>query len=96
MEEEKVKQRWKKYFDDLLNQENPTERTETKTEETKRDVEDVFAEEVRTGLRKMKKGKVQGPDDLPVEVWIALGQGSPTGGPPRCLVRPAEGVSIQI
>ena len=23
-------------------------------------------------------------------------QGSPTGGPPRCLVRPAEGISIQI
>ena len=72
MEEEKVKQRWKEYFDDLLNQENPRERREMRTEETKRNVEDISVEEVRTGLRKMKKGKAQGPDDIPVEVWIAL------------------------
>ena len=31
---------------------------------------------VRTGLRKMKKRKVQGPDDIPVEAWIALGNKS--------------------
>ena len=30
MEEEKVKQRWKEYFDDLLNQENPRERNENR------------------------------------------------------------------
>ena len=36
MEEEKVKQRWKEYFNDLLNQENPRERREMRTEETKR------------------------------------------------------------
>ena len=73
MEEEKVKERWKEYFYDLFNQENPRERREMRTEETKRDVEDISVEEVRTGLRKMKKGKAQGPDDIPVEVWIALG-----------------------
>ena len=39
-----------------------------RTEETKRDVEDISEEEVRTSLRKMKKGKVQGPDDILVEV----------------------------
>ena len=36
-------------------------------------MEDISEEEVKTGLRKMKKGKAQGPDDIPVEVWIALG-----------------------
>ena len=36
-------------------------------------MEDISGEEVRTGLRKMKKGKAQGLDDIPVEVWIALG-----------------------
>ena len=56
MEEEKVKQRWKEYFDNLLNQKNPRERGEMRTEETKRDVEDISGE-VRAGLRKMKKGK---------------------------------------
>ena len=44
-----------------------------RTEQRERNVEDIFGEEVRTGLRKMKKGKAQGPDDIPVEAWIALG-----------------------
>ena len=73
MEEEKVKQRWKEYFDNILNHENPRERRETRTEGRERDVEDISEEEVRTELRKMKKGKAQGPDDIPVEAWIALG-----------------------
>ena len=30
-------------------------------------MEDISGEEVRTGLKKMKKGKTQGPDDIPVE-----------------------------
>ena len=36
-------------------------------------MEDVFGEEFRTGLGKKKNGKAQGPDDIPVEAWIALG-----------------------
>ena len=71
--EEKVKQRWKEYFHDLLNHENPRERREMKTEEREMDVEDISGEEVRTGLRKIKNGKAQGLDDIPVEAWIALG-----------------------
>ena len=72
MKEEKEKQRWKEYFDNLLNQENPREE-ERRTEKRERDVEDISEEKVRTGLRKMKKGKARGPDDLPVEAKIALG-----------------------
>ena len=52
--EEKVKQRWKEYFDNLLNQENPRERRKTRTEGRERDVEDISVEEVRTWLRKME------------------------------------------
>ena len=73
MEEEKLKQRWKEYFNNLLNHENPRKRRETRIEGRERDVEEISGEEVRTGLRKMNKGKVQGPDDIPVEAWIALG-----------------------
>ena len=68
-----MKQIWKEYFENLLNHENPRERRETRTEGRERDVEDISREKVRTGLRKMKKGKAQGPDDIPVEAWIALG-----------------------
>ena len=53
--EEKVKQKWKKYFDNLLNQENLRERRETR-KEREREGEDISGE-VRTGLRKMKRGK---------------------------------------
>ena len=72
MEEEKVKQRWKEYFDNLLNHENPREKRETRTEGKERDVENISEEEVRTWLRKMKKGKAQGSDDVPMEAWITL------------------------
>ena len=36
-------------------------------------MEDISGKEVRTGLRKMKKGKAQEPDDIPAEAWIARG-----------------------
>ena len=73
MEEEEVKQRWKEYFDKLINQENPRERRERRIDERVRHVEDISGEEVKTGLRKMKKGKTQGPDGIPVEAWIVVG-----------------------
>ena len=44
MEEGKVKQRWKEYFDNLINPENPREMR------TEKDVEDISREKVRTGL----------------------------------------------
>ena len=68
-----MKQRWKKYFDNLLNQENPKEKREMRTKKRQRDVEDISGEEVRTELRKMKKGKTQELDDIPAEAWITLG-----------------------
>ena len=67
MEEEKVKQRWKEYFDNSLNQENPRERREMRAKERERDVGDISKEKVSTGLRKIKKGRAQGSDDIPVE-----------------------------
>ena len=73
MEEEKVKQRWKEYFDNLLNHENLEKEEKREQREEKTDVEDISGEKVKNGLRKMKKGKVQGPDNIPVEAWIALG-----------------------
>ena len=36
-------------------------------------MEVVTEEEVKTALKKMKTGKARGPDDIPVEVWLILG-----------------------
>ena len=73
VEEANVKQKWKEYFQKLLNEENPKERRRIRTEKRGRDVANISVEEIRNVLRKMEKGKAQGPDNIPVEVWIALG-----------------------
>ena len=57
MEQEKVKQRWKDYFDNLLNHENPREKRETRTEGRERDVKDTSGDKVRTGVEEDEEGK---------------------------------------
>ena len=44
-----------------------------RTERRERALEDICGEEVRSGLKKMKKGKAQRTDGIPAEAWIALG-----------------------
>ena len=73
VEEQRVQQRWREYFEDLLNQENPRERREVCARKIMKEVEEITDEEVKTALKKMKKGKARGPDDIPVEAWLILG-----------------------
>ena len=47
-----MQQRWKEYFEDLLNQENPRERREVCAWKIINEVEEVAEEEVKTALRK--------------------------------------------
>ena len=49
MEEETVKQGWKEYFDNLLNQENPRERREMRTEEREKGTSKISLEK-KSGL----------------------------------------------
>ena len=37
-------------------------------------VNEEVSREVKNTLRRMKKGKVVGPDELPVEVWKCMGK----------------------
>ena len=65
---EAVLRRWKEYFEKLMNEENYRE---LRTEEAKvvnEEINCVSGEEVKNALRRMKKGKAVGPDELPVEV----------------------------
>ena len=49
MEEETVKQGWKEYFDNLLNQENPRERREMRTEKREKGTSKISLEK-KSGL----------------------------------------------
>ena len=57
-----------------MNEEN---NREPQTEEPKvinEEVNCVSREEVKNAVRRMKKGKAVGPDELPVEVWKCMGE----------------------
>ena len=54
-----------------MNEENDRE---PRTEEVNEEVNCVSREEVKNALRKMRKGKAVGPDELPVEVWKCMGE----------------------
>ena len=65
--------RWKDYFEKLLNEEN--ERLiRDDGEPNDQLVGEVTREEVEGALKKMKNDKSIGPDEIPVEVWKALGR----------------------
>ncbi|XP_042884615.1 uncharacterized protein LOC122261151 [Penaeus japonicus] len=64
---QQLKNRWKEYYQQLMNVENPrTERVITPKEE--REVE-VSLTEVTEAIKQMKRGKSVRPDDIPVEAW---------------------------
>ncbi len=69
----KIKDRWKRYFEKLLNEENPRVVFENGTENDKETL-GISREEVKMALKRMKNGKATGPDDIPVEAWKCLGE----------------------
>ena len=68
---EAVLKRWKEYFEKLMKENDRKPRTE-EAEVVNEKVNCVSREEVKNALRRMKKGKVFGPDELPVEVWKCM------------------------
>ena len=69
---EAVLKRWKEYFEKLMNEENNREPRTEEAEVVKEEVNGISREEVKNALRRMKKGKAVGPDELPVEVWKCM------------------------
>ena len=70
---EAVLKRSKEYFEKLMNEEN---NRDPRTEEPEVVNEEVncVSREVKNTLRRMKKGKAVGPDELPVEAWKCVGK----------------------
>ena len=56
-----------------MNEENNREPQTEEAEVVNEEVNCVSREE-KNALRRMKKGKAVGPDELPVEVWKCMGQ----------------------
>ena len=71
---EAMLKRWKEYFEKLMNEENNREPRTEEAEVVNEEVNCVSREEVKNALRRMKKGKAVGPDELPVEVWKCMGK----------------------
>ena len=71
---EAVLKRWKEYFQKLINEENNKNPWTEEAEVVKEEVNCFNREKVKNALRRMKKGKAVGPDELPVEVWKYMGE----------------------
>ena len=68
-EEEEVKQRWRNYFDSLLNTENLREEL-PEIEPTQGPIAEISSSEVKQQLERMKNNKATGPDELPIDLEI--------------------------
>ena len=66
--------RWKEYFEKLMNKENDTEPRTEEVDMVNKEVNCISRKEVKNALRRMKKGKAVGPDELPVKVWKYMGK----------------------
>ena len=57
-----------------MNKENNRDSRTEEAEVVNEEVNCVNKEKVKNALRRMKKGKVVGPDELPVEIWMCMGE----------------------
>ena len=72
-EHDKIIERWKGYYGNLLNEENP--RTVFGDGVPNEGLTPAInRKEVEVALKGMKLGKAMGPDGIPVEVWKSLGK----------------------
>ena len=71
---EAVLKRWKEYFEKLMNEKNNRDPRTEEPEVVNKEVNCVSREEVKNAVRRMKKGKAAGPDELPVEILKYMGK----------------------
>ena len=72
--EEDILDRWKGYFEKLMNEEHSREARTQPAKVNKQVVPDISEDEVRKSMQGMKNGKALGSDGIPIEVWKCLGE----------------------
>lgn len=72
MDDARIVERWKNYYSSLLNEEFPRSIHTTELP-VQAPVRQISESEMIEGLKRMKKGKSVGPDNIPIEFWIACG-----------------------
>jgi hypothetical protein len=74
--DEDIKNRWREYFDKLFNEESGSSSIEldiSSDDLNRQFMRRIQESEVKDVLKRMKGGKVMGPDGIPIEVWRTLG-----------------------
>ena len=79
IKDEEIKERWKSYFEKLLNENNLANLTIEECDNLGITNEHKFFRrfsmlEIKNALSKMKNAKALGPDAIPIEVWKGLGE----------------------
>jgi len=78
-EDAEIKERWQRYFFNLLNGVGMVDSRSIARECGERSVDPqecghISKDEIKQAMRKMPNGKAEGPDQIPVEVWKCLGE----------------------
>ena len=71
-DEEEIKRRWKEYFEQLMNTENPREAL-TEAAPVEGPIQEVQWKDVKVVLSKMKRGTASGPSEVTAELIKVLG-----------------------
>jgi hypothetical protein len=74
--DEDIKNRWWEYFDKLFNEDSESLfiKLDISSDDLNRQFVHMIQEsEFKDVLKRMKRGKVMGPDVVPIEVWKTLG-----------------------
>jgi hypothetical protein len=75
IKDEDIKNRWREYFDKLFNEDSESSSIElgiSSDDLNKQFVCRIQESEVKDALKRMKGGKMMGPDGIPIEVWRSL------------------------
>jgi hypothetical protein len=76
IKDEDIKNRWQEYFDKLFNEGSGSSSIEldiSSDDLNRQFMCRIKESEVKDALKRMKGGKAMGPDEIPIEVWMTLG-----------------------